>query len=124
MRIHKNEHVAPFDVDGTLILPLTAENAMHGRKVQVWDSISKKYISMVAHEPNIRLLIEEKHRGSLVIVWSRGGYEWAANVIRALDLVSHVDDVYSKPLAYFDDLDISEWLKYRVYLSPETRYKR
>lgn len=124
MNIHKNENVTPFDVDGTLIVSYTEESAKHGRKVQVWDAITEKYITVVAHEPNIRLLMEEHHRGSLVIVWSRGGYQWAANVIKALDLVDYVSDVYTKPLAYFDDLPIEAWLKYRVYLEPETRYKR
>ncbi len=125
MRVHKNEHVTPFDVDHTLILPFdnTKEHQV-GRVVQVHDPVTNKLIKMVAHEPMIRLLREEHQRGSHVVVWSRGGYEWATAVIDALNLRIYVHDVFSKPLVYFDDVEITEWLKYRVYLTPETQYKR
>jgi len=124
MRIIKNEYNTFWDIDSTLIFSIDPVNPVPGRKIQVYDAITKKFILMIANEPMIRLLKEEKHRGSNITVWSRGGYEWAANVIRALDLVTCVDQVMTKPLAYMDDLDISEWLKYRVYLPPNTIYKR
>jgi hypothetical protein len=57
-------------------------------------------------------------------VWSRGGYEWAANAVRALDLVKYVDEVVTKPMVYFDDKHVTEWLPYRVYLQPEMIYKK
>lgn len=121
MRITK-ENPIPFDVDHTLIFPTDPE--VPGIKVQVYDAVTKKFIIMIANEPMIRLLKEEKHRGSHIKVWSRGGWEWAANVVRALDLVPYVDEVLDKPSVYMDDLDIGEWLKYRVYLPPTTVYKR
>ena len=80
-------------------------------------------IKVGVHEPMVRLLKEESHRGSHIVVWSRGGYEWATNVLKALCIEDYVDQVMSKPSAYFDDKDISEWLKYRVYLKPDTIYK-
>lgn len=120
----KNEHVVFFDVDGTLILSSDPNNPVPGRKIAVWDAVTKKYIVMVAHEPNIRLLMEEKHRGSYVVVWSRGGYEWAANVIKALELQRYVNTVMTKPLVYFDDLPVDQWLNYRVFLEPDVIYKR
>jgi hypothetical protein len=124
MRIIKSENIKPFDIDNTLILPIDPSKVSTGRIVDVYDAITKRFIRMQVHEPNVRLLIEEAHRGAYIIVWSRSGYEWAANVIRALDLVPQVNLVLSKPLVYFDDMDVSQWLKDRVYLTPETRYKK
>lgn len=123
MRVIKNEKTVFCDVDHTLILPVD-KNEYPGAEVQVYDSISEKFIKMIAHEPNIRLLIEEKSRGSLIIVWSRGGYTWAEDVLRALKLESYVDYVMTKPMVYIDDLPIQEWLPYRVYLQPDVVYKR
>ena len=124
MRINKNENVRPFDVDKTLIIPIDPKNPVPGRKVDVWDTITGNYIKMIAHEPMVRLLIEEFHRGSHVIVWSRGGFDWATAVIQALDLVPFVHDVYSKPTIYFDDVPVEKWLTDRVYLEPDMIYKR
>jgi hypothetical protein len=122
MKIVKNEYVIFVDVDHTLIFP--TEPKVPGISVQVLDPVTQKWISMTGSRPMIRLLKEEKHRGAHVVVWSRGGYEWAANVIRALDLVPYVDEVISKPVAYMDDIPINKWLKHRIYLPPETIYKR
>ena len=122
MKITKNEYITFWDCDHTLIFPTTP--IVPGRKVQVYDAITKKFLTMIANESMIRLMKEEKHRGSHIVVWSRGGYEWAANVVRALDLVPYVDEVKTKPLAYMDDLDIGDWLKYRVYIPPTTAYKK
>ena len=121
----KNENLRPFDIDDTIILPYNATAQLQvGREVFVYDPIEDKKIKMVAHEPNIRLLKEEKHRGGYIWVWSRSGFEWARNVIKALDLEAYVDIVTTKPIVYFDDKDVSEWLKDRVWLPPEMKYKR
>lgn len=125
MKVYKHEHVAPFDVDGTLVLPY--EYPKHGIEppIKVYDSVKKLHINMRAHKPMVRLLEEELHRGSLVVVWSRGGNEWASDVIKALGLDHHENlIVVTKPWVYFDDLAIDEWLKHRVYLEPDTIYKR
>ncbi len=121
MEVIKNEHVVFFDIDGTLILPYEEGNAP---TVDVFDAITKKFIRMRVHQPNVRLLIEEHHRGSYVIVWSRGGSEWAANVIKALHLEKRVHKVLTKPLVYFDDIAVEKWLPYRVFLDPDIKYKR
>jgi predicted phosphatase len=122
VKITKSEYVTVWDTDHTLIFPTDPE--VPGKRVQVYDAVTKKFITMIANESMVRLLKEEKHRGSYIKVWSRGGWEWAANVVRALDLVPYVDEVLSKPMAYMDDLDISKWLKYRIYIPPTTAYKR
>lgn len=125
MKIIRSEQTSFWDVDGTLILPYDATATRQvGRTIDVWDCVTQSFIRMVAHEPMVRLLIEEKSRGAWVIVWSRGGYQWAADVVRALDLVGCVDEAMSKPMAYFDDKDISEWLPYRVWLDPKMNYKQ
>ncbi len=125
MRVHKNENIRPFDCDDTLILENTEENSdIPGRRVDVWDPVKKRFLRFIAHEPMIRLLEEEKHRGAHIVVWSRGGWEWASCVVKALDLTKLVDDVMTKPIVYFDDTPVKKWLKDRVYLSPYKAYKR
>lgn len=122
MRVVKSENTVFVDVDGTLINHGQRSDRA-GRRISVLDPLTGEYLPMQAHEPNIRLLLEEKHRGSFVVVWSRGGYEWAESVLKALDITDKVDLVMSKPLAYIDDVPINEWLPYRVYLDPNTDYK-
>lgn len=124
MKIIKSEQIRPVDVDDTLIINYNDTTKDLGRKVKVYDAVTNKFITMVAHEANIRLLLEEKHRGGFIIVWSRSGYEWAKHVVQALDLENFVDLVMSKPLAYIDDMPVELWMKDRVYLKPGTQYKR
>jgi predicted phosphatase len=123
MKVIRNEYITMWDIDDTLV--------MHEKPINLNDEvIIKDPIGMIGTEirlrknlPMIRLMKEEKARGSTIIVWSRGGYQWAENVIKALKLEGYVTLILSKPLAYFDDKPVEEWLKYRVYLSPDTKYK-
>lgn len=122
MQITKSERIIPCDIDDTLVL--TSGNAPIGAlTVDIYDAVTEKFIKMAVHESMVRLLKEESHRGAYILVWSRGGYEWAANVIRALHLEEYVDQVMSKPITYFDDKNVAEWMKDRVYLEPGTNYK-
>lgn len=123
MTIIKNENVSPFDVDETLILHLPIEQIALKDRVSVYDPVDKGFIILGINRPMVRLLKEEFQRGSHVIVWSRGGHEWAANVVKALDLSKQVHLVMTKPLVYFDDKAVADWLPYRVYLKPDTVYK-
>lgn len=122
MKTIRSEYIVPVDVDSTLVLP--NESKYSGREVKVYDAVTKSYITMKAHEPNIRLLTEERYRGAVILVWSRGGYEWAENVVKALELEGFVDFVMSKPLTYIDDLDVQNWLSHRVWLDPNMNYKK
>lgn len=122
-KVIHNESVVMVDVDDTLILHLSPSELLGKKKVEVYDPITKGFIVVAVHGPMVRLVQEESHRGSFVVVWSRGGYEWASNVVKALGLEESVDQIMSKPIAYFDDKPIDEWLKYRVYLKPDTIYK-
>jgi len=121
MRVNKNEHTVFFDVDDTLIVHHTLETA--GRLVSILDPVNGGYLQFREHTSMVRLLKEESQRKSHIVVWSRGGWEWARNVVLALGLDHMVHQVMTKPTVYFDDKDISEWLRYRVYFEPGTDYK-
>lgn len=123
MKIINNELVTFHDVDDTLVMSEPLPKKKGKKYVNVFDPITNGYVIMRVHEPNVRLLKEEKHRGSFVIVWSKGGYEWASNVLIALELERYVDLVLTKPHAYFDDKPIDSWLTNRIYLDPDTIYK-
>lgn len=121
MKIIKSENVVFFDVDETLV---TAEQFISCTGVHVADPVEPgRVIVRYQHLGNIRLLREEYQRGSTIIVWSRGGWEWATNVIKALLLTNLVHTVMSKPLVYFDDVPVEQWLTQRVYLDPRLKYK-
>jgi len=124
MKTVKSEHVVFFDIDQTLILYKDTPGADTEPVVLVLDPIRNKRIEFKEHTAMTRLMREEYHRGAYIVVWSRGGYEWAANVIEALGLEECVQQVMSKPVAYFDDKPVAEWMNNRVYLEPGTPYKR
>ncbi len=124
MKVIENENVVMVDVDDTLVMHVKPPYDLESKQVKVQDPLNPlATIEMVVNEPMVRLVREEAHRGTTVVVWSRGGYEWAQNVVVALKLTEVIDYVMSKPTAYFDDKPVEEWLKYRVYLKPETIYK-
>lgn len=120
MNVIDNDNIRPFDIDGTLIVNKT-ESKSHA---WVYDALTKKEIKFGINEAMVRLLREEHHRGNCVIVWSRSGYEWAHNVVIALDLTKCVHTVMSKPLVYFDDVPVKKWLKDRVFIGPNIDYKK
>lgn len=125
MTVIKNNNTVFFDVDETLVLTLepTTENASH-IFIDIPDPLNPNGMIVKAlHIPMIRLLQEEHAKGSFVVVWSRGGYDWATSVVRALKLETKVNLVMTKPMVYFDDLPIEKWLPYRVYFEPGTKYK-
>ena len=119
MQIIKNENIKPFDVDNTL----TCDPKDTSFKVDVVDPVTKGWLTIGVNENMVRLLLEEKQRGAFILVWSRGGYEWAKNVLIAIDIVDKVDLVMSKPLAYFDDTPVKKWMKDRIFIGPKERYK-
>lgn len=121
-----NENPVFFDVDETLVLAPTADTGkMHLKEIAlVADPINpNETIIRLKHHAMIRLLKEEFSKGSYVIVWSRGGKDWAKAVVKALNLQDYVNLVMTKPMVYFDDLPIEQWLPYRVYIKPGTIYK-
>lgn len=124
MRVNKSEYNVYFDVDNTLVIPTNDLDNPAYSYVDINDTITGGVFKYRIHEPMVRLLIEEYSRGSNVIVWSRGGYQWAYDVVVALQINRYVHEVMTKPIVYYDDLPIESWLKYRVYLGPDEVYKR
>jgi predicted phosphatase len=122
MTITKSESINPVDVDGTLIIH-TKAYIKPSERVYIVDPVTGKEIVVRVNRPMVRLLKEESQRGSYVLVWSRGGWEWARNVIQALDLVPYVNHIMSKPLRYMDDSPVKKWMKDRVFIGPDEAYK-
>lgn len=95
-----------FDVDDTLIMwecKHTDDDAMfipgpHG----------EHGIHVRPHLKHIHVLKNLKGIGWYVVVWSQGGADHAANVIKHLELEKYVDLVISKPEVYFDDLPFEQ----------------
>lgn len=120
----RNENISPFDVDGTLVMHEDPDAIPISEQVKVLDTLTNTFIIMRINRPMVRLLQESKLRGDYVIVWSRGGYQWAYNVIQALHLENDVDQIMTKPTKYFDDTDVFDWMPDRIYIKPDTIYKQ
>lgn len=120
MRIIKNERIIPYDIDGTLIY--YGENK-GGPTADIYDAVTNSFITVNVNWPMVRLFHEEYSRGGQMLVWSRSGWKWAKHVILALQLDICDPIIMSKPLVYFDDSNVDTWLKDRVYLEPDTKYK-
>lgn len=124
MLIIKNEYIAPFDVDDSLVMHMRVDAIPEGDRVDVYDALTGKFIPMRINRPMVRLLQDCKQRGAYVRVWSRGGWQWASDVVKALSLTYFVDSVESKPTQYYDDTPVEKWMVDRIYLSPDQNYKQ
>lgn len=123
MKVIFNEKIVPVDIDDTLVMHHDAES--YEKQVIVEDPYHEGgKILLGVNEPMIKVLKDEKARGSFILVWSRGGYAWASTIIEALGLESYVDLIMTKPLVYLDDSEVSSWLKDRVYINPKVTYKK
>lgn len=118
----KSNKIRTFDVDKCLVRELE-DNDIGKETVFVKDPLKGPDIRVRINKAMIRLLKEEKHRGGYIFVWSRGGHEWAANVVDALGLRPYVNIAMDKPEVYFDDTPVQEWLKDRVFLDFDFKYK-
>jgi hypothetical protein len=121
MRQIKNNRTIFCDVDGTL-LEHTKDDTLD--YVAVPDAVNLgKYIKAVPNYNNIRILKEEHARGAFVVVWSKGGNQWAADVVVSLELSNYVDLIMDKPTAYIDDLPVEQWCRDRIFIPIDTAYK-
>lgn len=129
MTILPYNHVIMCDIDSTLIMHEEPQFDEHGLTnndnfIAVIDPLNKiKTISVLPNEPMIRILREELAAGYSVFVWSKGRYEWAVNVLKALNIDHPNLFVMSKPTHYMDDKPCQEWMGYQVYLPPDQVYK-
>lgn len=117
MKVIKNEMIAAFDVDDTLVLWDHPDKEVKGKHFK--DPHDGMLHLLVPHRKHIKLLKDFKSRGYTVIVWSGGGHEWAKTVIDTLGLEDHVDFCMTKVTKFIDDLQAQEVLGSRIYLKHE-----
>lgn len=108
-----------FDVDDTLV--------MWGRSPKleldgIWihtDCREKRgeRLFLVPHKAHITKMKAHKEQGATVIVWSRGGGQWAQDVVTALGLTNFVDACIPKPDIAYDDLPATEVLPKTSYMA-------
>jgi len=99
-----NEHLAIFDVDGTLIEDY--KTGIHA--VNDFIQIDNPYqpgqvLFKKKKNGNINLLKDSKGKGMTVVVWSMGGGKYAEEVCRQLKIEDYVDFVMPKPVKFCDD---------------------
>jgi len=103
-----------FDVDDTLVLwnqPITAANEHEFVKFEIpGEGIG---FMLKPHKKHIQDLIDHHKSGHNIIVWSHGGSDWAAIVIKKLGLSKYVDIIMNKPTFWYDDLSAD-------YILPES----
>ena len=122
MRVIKNENVIFFDVDDTLVLWDREFNSPHYDTVAITDPYDSKTVHLRPHEPHIKLLKNHFSRGTVIVVWSQGGFSWAKAVIDALGLQKFVHLVMSKPKSYVDDLPVERWMNDRIFIKPDSNW--
>ena len=125
MQVVKNERTIFVDVDDTLVMHEKHPGNTNLDLVFIPDNINlRTEIKVWCNNSMIRQVKEEFLRGSHIVVWSKGGYQWAEQVLKALDLCNYVHIVMTKPFAYFDDKPAYEWMSERVFLEPSVKYKQ
>lgn len=109
----KDAKIAYFDVDETLISWDRCDSDDID-SVEIVSKDGETFHKRMINE-NITKLIELKLVGHTIIVWSAGGGEWAARVVKALDIENYVDVCLTKPDYYYDDKDVTEWMPQRSF---------
>ncbi len=113
-----------FDVDDTLIMHriLLITDSID-TQVEVVNPYSNESRNYRINQNMVKLLKEEYARGNPIVLWSRRGAAWAKAVAEALDLTQYVSLIMDKPMVYFDDRDVSEWMKDKIYIGPDESFK-
>lgn len=95
-----------FDVDDTLIdwSKRNTEDSL------VFQDESGGFWSIEPKWNIVRKLKKHKQDGDTIVVWSQGGWNWAREVIKILELEKYVDVVLSKPTTYYDDINCTEFM--------------
>lgn len=116
MKVLRNDMIAFFDIDDTLIGWGKPEFVDNGNFVKI-ELNGFKEVHWILKE-NVEALKLHKSRGHTVVVWSAGGYQWAEAVVKALKLEDMVDLVCGKPMWLYDDLQPEDFLP-RAKLAPK-----
>lgn len=97
--------VKAFDVDDTLISQDPSKQLTIAVKCF-------SQIQMVAvNQEVVEIIKKEYSKGTMIIVWSQQGDEWADAVVRSIGLENHVHYTMTKISEAYDDLPIKEWMK-------------
>lgn len=136
-KLIESERIVWCDIDGTLVIhgnwftemrlcysDGSIEHVKDENIITVTDPYSGEIVNLRKNNPMIRLVKEEKSRGATIIAHSANGYRWVNTIIKALQLEKYVDIMLSKPIAYFDDKDVKDWVGQRVFIDHETIYKK
>ena len=113
-----------FDIDDTLVK--WSFSQVEAEKFGIhFDNFGYKTL-LVPHRTHIEQLKKHKSRGHKIAVWSAGGWDWANEVIKTLQLEDYVDVIMSKPSWYYDDLTSSQFMPEanRVYKPDEIWEKK
>jgi hypothetical protein len=113
MKITENDNIIGVDVDDTLVM-MSVPIGRNPEDCISFDYFGYKY-NLYPHRAHIELLKQFKVRGHYIIVWSQGGYQWAAAAVKALGLTEWVDEVKTKPKWIIDDMPANAWTR-RTYL--------
>lgn len=109
-----------WDIDDTLVV----WDTWQGREdeILIFDEPRYRSINVVPHYEHITLLKKHKKMGkNPTVVWSAGGSEWAAAVVKKLGLEEYVDVIMCKPKYYYDDLHCTEFMGEHRYKTPKQR---
>ncbi len=120
MNIINNESLVFCDVDQTLVV--YPEDGNKKATIDILNPNDGIVEKLIPHEGHIKILKQRKGRGSFIVVWSAGGFAWAAAVVKALGLENHVDMICSKPHIYLDDKPADKIMGERVYLGIDGKY--
>lgn len=105
--ILESDNAVFFDCDDTLcIWNPTQEQAERGIKFNNYGY----EVNLVPHLRHIESLKLHKARNHRIVVWSAGGWEWAKEVVKVLELTEYVDVIMSKPKWVYDDLPASSFI--------------
>lgn len=105
--ILKSDNTVFVDCDDTLcIWDYTNEQKENGIKFNNYGY----EVYLVPHKRHIESIKLHKARGHRIVVWSAGGWEWALEVVKTLQLTEYVDVVLSKPKWFYDDLSASSFM--------------
>lgn len=100
-----------FDVDDTLVMwPKENQDFINNPKAKKF-SINGFNFFLLPHYKQIQELKKKYIEGYEIVVWSYGSKEWSEEVITKLNLNQFVDCYLSKPDVYYDDTDVSVFLK-------------
>lgn len=116
MKAIKNHKVITCDCDDTLILWDKSEYVSQPKVVISYAGYNSE---VVIHQKNRNLLIKLAKLGYSIVVWSATGYDWAIEVVKALQLEDYVTLCLTKPSYYLDDKEATTWIGERLWREPK-----